>query len=169
MKTLLIILITAFISVCSIQAQEKGSMVEYNNTEREIPLKNLQPNKPISRSLIPQIAYAYLYNKVVTVSFEEAMPTVTIKIIKEATGETVYSQEYMNPTVISVDLTGQDSETYSIEVVSDTISLEGEFILFKLIFFRFSSMTFLSNNFPNNKIHRCTFTMSSTFTLFNIF
>lgn len=129
MKTLLIILITAFISVCSIQAQEKGSMVEYNNTEREIPLKNLQPNKPISRSLIPQIAYAYLYNKLVTVSFEEAMPTVTIKIIKEATGETVYSQEYMNPTVISVDLTGQDSETYSIEVVSDTIFLEGEFIL----------------------------------------
>ena len=129
MKTLLIILITAFISVCSIQAQEKGSMVEYNNTEREIPLKNLQPNKPISRSLIPQIAYAYLYNKVVTVSFEEAMLTVTIKIIKEATGEIVYSQEYMNPTVISFDLTGQDSETYSIEVVSDTISLEGEFML----------------------------------------
>ena len=129
MKTLLIILITAFISVCSIQAQEKGSMVEYNNTEREIPLKNLQPNKPISRSLIPQIAYAYLYNKVVTVSFEEAMLTVTIKIIKEATGEIVYSQEYMNQTVISVDLTGQDSETYSIEVVSDTISLEGEFML----------------------------------------
>ena len=129
MKTLLIILITAFISVCSIQAQEKGSMVEYNNTEREIPLKNLQPNKPISRSLIPQIAYAYLYNKVVTVSFEEAMLTVTIKIIKEATGEIVYSQEYMNPTVISVDLTGQDSETYSIEVVSDSISLEGEFML----------------------------------------
>ena len=129
MKTLLIILITAFISVCSIQAQEKGSMVEYNNTEREIPLKNLQPNKPISRSLIPQIAYAYLYNKVVTVSIEAAMLPVTIKIIKEATGEIVYSQEYMNPTVISVDLTGQDSETYSIEVVSDTISLEGEFML----------------------------------------
>ena len=129
MKTLLIILITAFISVCSIQAQEKGSMVEYKNTERKIPLKNLQPNKPISRSLIPQIAYAYLYTKVVTVSFEEAMLTVTIKIIKEATGEIVYSQEYMNPTVISVDLTGQDSETYSIEVVSDTISLEGEFML----------------------------------------
>lgn len=57
------------------------------------------------------------------------MLTVTIKIIKEATGEIVYSQEYMNPTVISVDLTGQDSETYSIEVVSDTISLEGEFML----------------------------------------
>lgn len=129
MKTLLLILITAFISICSIQAQENGSMMEFNNTKREIPLKNFKPNKPISRSLIPQIAYAYLYNKVVTVSFEEAMPTVTIKIIKEATGETVYSQEYMSPTAISVDLTGQDSETYSIEVASDTTSLEGEFML----------------------------------------
>lgn len=129
MKTLLIILITAFISVCSIQAQENGSMVEYNNTEREIPLKNFKPNKPISRSLISQVAHAYLYNKAVTVSFEEVMPTVTIKIIKEATGETVYSQEYMSPTAISVDLTGQDSGTYSIEVASDTISLEGEFML----------------------------------------
>lgn len=129
MKTLLIILITAFISVCSIQAQENGSMVEYNNTEREIPLKNLQPNKPISRSLIPQVAHAYLHDKVVSVSFEKAMQTVTIKIIKEATGETVYSQEYMNPTVISVDLNSQDSRTYYIEIISDEVCLEGEFIL----------------------------------------
>ncbi|SHJ10305.1 DUF3244 domain-containing protein [Bacteroides stercorirosoris] len=129
MKTLLIILITAFISVCSIQAQEKGSMVEYNNTEREIPLKNLQPNKPISRSLIPQVAHAYLYDKVVSVSLEEVTQTVTIKITKEATGETVYSQEYMNPAALSVNLTMQDSGIYYIKIVSDTISLEGEFIL----------------------------------------
>ena len=129
MKTLLIILITAFSIVCSIQAQENGSMVEYNNTEREIPLKNLQPNKPISRSLIPQVAHAYLYNEVISVSFEEDMQTVTIKIIKEVTGETIYSQEYMNPTVISVDLNSQDSGTYYIEIVSDEICLQGEFIL----------------------------------------
>ena len=129
MKTLLIILITAFISVCSIQAQEKGSMVEYNNTEREIPLKNLQPNKPISRSLIPQIAYAYLYNKVVSVSFEEMIPAVSIKITKESTGETVYSQEYMSPAEASIDLNIQDSGTYYIEIISDKISLEGEFAL----------------------------------------
>lgn len=129
MKTLLIILITAFTIVCSIQAQENGSMVEYNNTEREIPLKDFKPNKPINRSLIPQVAHAYLYDKIVSVSFEEAMQTVTIKIIKEATGETVYSQEYMNPTVISVDLNSQDSGTYYIEIVSDEVCLEGEFIL----------------------------------------
>lgn len=129
MKTLLIVLITAFISICSIQAQENGSMTEYNNTEREIPLKNLQPNKPISRSLIPQVAHAYLYDKIVSVSFEEVMQVVTIKITKESTGETVYSQEYINSAAIAVDLTWQDSGTYYIEIVSDTISLEGEFML----------------------------------------
>lgn len=129
MKTLLIILITAFISVCSIQAQENGSMVEYNNTEREIPLKDFKPNKPINRSLIPQVAHAYLYDKVVSVSFEEVMQTVTIKIIKESTGEIVYSQEYMNPATVSIDLSIQDSGTYCVEIKSDKFSLQGEFPL----------------------------------------
>ena len=57
------------------------------------------------------------------------MPTVTIKIIKEATGETVYLQEYMNPATVSVDLSLQDSGTYYIEIVSDEVYLEGEFML----------------------------------------
>ena len=129
MKTLLIILITAFTIVCSIQAQENGSTMEYNNTEREIPLKDFKPNKPINRSLIPQVAHAYLYNKVVSISFEEVMPAVTIKITKESTGETIYSQEYISPAALSVNLTMQDSGTYYIEIDSDTISLEGEFML----------------------------------------
>ena len=129
MKTLLIILITAFTIVCSIQAQENGSTMEYNNTEREIPLKDFKPNKPINRSLIPQVAHAYLYNKVVSISFEEVMPAVTIKITKESTGETIYSQEYISPAALSVNLTMQDSGTYYIEIVSDTISLEGELML----------------------------------------
>lgn len=129
MKTLLIILITAFTIVCSIQAQENGSTMEYNNTEREIPLKDFKPNKPINRSLIPQVTHAYLYNKVVSISFEEVMPAVTIKITKESTSETIYSQEYISPAALSVNLTMQDSGTYYIEIVSDTISLEGEFML----------------------------------------
>ena len=103
--------------------------MEYNNTEREIPLKDFKPNKPINRSLIPQVAHAYLYNKVVSISFEEVMPAVTIKITKESTGETIYSQEYISPAALSVNLTMQDSGTYYIEIVSDTISLEGEFML----------------------------------------
>ena len=124
MKTLLIILSTVFISICSIQAQENGSMIE-----REIPLKDFKPDKPISRSIIPQVAHAYLYNKVISISFEEVMQIVTIKITIESIGETVYSQEYINPTVVSIDLNMQDSDTYHIEIISDETYLKGEFIL----------------------------------------
>ncbi len=129
MKTLLIILSTVFISICSIQAQENGSMIEYNNTEREIPLKDFKPDKPISRSIIPQVAHAYLYNKVISISFEEVMRIVTIKITKESTGETIYSQEYLSPTAVSIDLNMQNSDTYHIEITSDETYLKGEFIL----------------------------------------
>lgn len=62
-------------------------------------------------------------------SFEEMIPAVSIKITKESTGATVYSQEYMSPAEASIDLNIQDSGTYYIEIISDKISLEGEFAL----------------------------------------
>lgn len=129
MKALVIILISTFISVCSIQAQENGSMTICSDTEREIPLKDLQPDKPINRSIILQFAYAYLYNKVITVSFEEVMPTVTIKITQESTGETVYSQDYMSPSAVTIDLNSMSAGTYRIEIATDDSCLEGEFML----------------------------------------
>lgn len=130
MKKLLFILISFFAWGVSTYAQGfiqgleitlHKDIKEDNNTDQE--------NGPQTRSLIVQPAHAYLYNKVVSISFEEVMPTVTIKIIKEATGETVYSQEYMNPATVSVDLSLQDSGTYYIEIVSDEVYLEGEFML----------------------------------------
>ena len=130
MKKLLFILISFFAWGVSTYAQGfiqgleitlDKDIKEDNNTDQE--------NGPQTRSLIVQPAHAYLYNKVVSISFEEVMPTVTIKIIKEATGETVYLQEYMNPATVSVDLSLQDSGTYYIEIVSDEVYLEGEFML----------------------------------------
>ena len=126
MKKLLFILISFFAWGVSTYVQGleitlHKDIKEDNNTDQE--------NGPQTRSLIVQPAHAYLYNKVVSISFEEVMPTVTIKIIKEATGETVYLQEYMNPATVSVDLSLQDSGTYYIEIVSDEVYLEGEFML----------------------------------------
>ena len=130
MKKLLFILISFFAWGVSTYAQGfiqgleitlHKDIKEDNNTDQE--------NGPQTRSLIVQPAHAYLYNKVVSISFEEVMPTVTIKIIKEATGETVYLQEYMNQATVSVDLSLQDSGTYYIEIVSDEVYLEGEFML----------------------------------------
>ena len=57
------------------------------------------------------------------------IPAVTIKITKESTGETIYSQEYISPAAISIDMTLQDSGIYYIEIISDKTSLKGKFTL----------------------------------------
>lgn len=131
MKRLLFILISFFAWGVSTYAQGFISQGIEITLHKDIKKGNeVDPEDiPPTRSLIPQPAHAYLCNKVISAFFEEVMPKVTIKIIKETTGETVYSQEYVNPTVISVDLTLQDLGTYSIEIVSDTFFLEGEFML----------------------------------------
>ena len=84
---------------------------------------------PKTRSIIIQPAHAYLYNKVISISVEEMIPTVTIRLLKESTGETVYSQEYMSPTEVSIDLNMQNSDAYYIEIISDKTSLKGKFTL----------------------------------------
>ena len=130
MKKLLFLLIAFFAWGTSAYSQEfiKGTEISlYGDIKKG---NNVDPeDMPQTRGIIIQPAHAYLYNKVLSVSFEEMMPAVTIKITKESTGETIYSQEYISPAAISVDLTSQDPGTYSIEIVSDTISLEGEFML----------------------------------------
>lgn len=130
MKKLLFLLIAFLAWGTSAYSQEfiKGMEIcLYRDTKKD---HNTDPeNMPQTRSPIFQPAHAYLYNKVVSISFEEVMPAITIKITKESTGETIYSQEYISPAALSVDLTMQDSGTYYIEIVSDAISLEGEFML----------------------------------------
>lgn len=126
MKKLLFLLISLFAWGVSTHSQEsfKGTEIDLYKDNDTYP-----EDAPKTRGIIVQPASAYLYNKAVTVTFEEIMPSATIKITQESTGDTVYSQEYMSPSTIFVDLSLQDSGTYYIEIVSDTISLEGEFIL----------------------------------------
>lgn len=130
MKKLLFILISFFAWGVSTYAQGFIQGLEIT-LHKDIKKNNdtSQEDGPKIRSLIPQPAHAYLYNKVISASFEEVIPKVTIKIIKEATGETVYSQEYMSPTVISIDLNIQNSETYCISIISDETCLQGDFRL----------------------------------------
>lgn len=130
MKRLLFILMSIFISGSYVYAQNIINRTEITLYKDDKEGHQVDPEEaPKTRSLIVQPAHAYLYNKVVSVSFEEVMPIVIIKIVKEATGETVYSQEYMSPASISVDLTLQEPGTYYIEIVSNEICLQGEFIL----------------------------------------
>lgn len=129
-KKLLFLLIAFLAWGTSAYSQEfiKGMEISlYGDIKKD---NNVDPeDMPQTRGIIFQPVHAYLYNKVVSVSFEEMIPAVSIKITKESTGETVYSQEYMSPAEASIDLNIQDSGTYYIEIISDKISLEGEFAL----------------------------------------
>ena len=80
---------------------------------------------PKTRSVVLQPVYAYLDNGEITVYFEKVFPTVAISVINETTGKTVCS----SPTNFSIDLNGEDSGEYIIEVISDGTSLEGTFSL----------------------------------------
>ena len=84
---------------------------------------------PKTRSVVLQPVYAYLDNGEITVYFEKVFPTVAISVINETTGKTVCSKTLLSPTNFSIDLNGEDSGEYIIEVISDGTSLEGTFSL----------------------------------------
>lgn len=84
---------------------------------------------PQARSVVLQPVYAYLDNGEITVYFEKVFPTVAISVINETTGKTVCSKTLLSPTNFSIDLNGEDSGEYIIEVISDGTSLEGTFSL----------------------------------------
>ena len=73
--------------------------------------------------------YASLHNKVVTVDFRAAFPAVTVNVINDTTGETVYSELFITPASFSIDLSGKGTGDYMIEITSDEITLEGHFSL----------------------------------------
>ena len=57
------------------------------------------------------------------------LPTVTILLINESTGETVYSETYDAPTNISINLDEESCGNYSIQIESDEAFLYGSFTL----------------------------------------
>lgn len=94
------------------------------------PVGDITPeNVPKTRGIISQPVCASLYNKVVTVDFQAAFSAVTVNVINETTGETVYSEVCLNPLSLFIDLNNQISDEYFIEVILNEISLQGEFTL----------------------------------------
>lgn len=114
------------------------------NTYREIPLtvsnsaerdvKNEKKdidseNTPITRGIIRQAVYAYIYNSMVAITFEEVFSTATVTIVNETTGETAYSEVHSNPAALNIDLNGESSGNYLIEIETDDAYLQGIFSL----------------------------------------
>lgn len=91
---------------------------------------DVEPDKAWTpRSIILQPAYAYLYDNVVNVSFNENIESATVIVTNESTGETVYSEIHSSPATLSIDLTGESSGNYLIEIETDDTYLQGAFSL----------------------------------------
>lgn len=91
---------------------------------------DVEPDKAgTPRSIILQPAYAYLYNNVVNVSFNENIATVNVIVTNETTGETVYSEVHSSPAALNIDLNGESTGNYLIEIEADDVYMTGTFKL----------------------------------------
>lgn len=133
MKKLLLILL-AIVSLGNVlHAAEENNPVEItlqqtddNDTKRVI---DKEGQSPIRRSIQRQIAYAYIYNKVVSINFNATIENATVTITHTATGKTVHTEAYSTPATLRIDLNGENSGSYLIEIEADGSLLTGEFSL----------------------------------------
>lgn len=136
MKKVLFILFSFLVLAGSVNAQFVSGntqiMLMQKDGDRDPPgqIGDTSPeNAPQTRGVILQPVCASLYNKVVTVDFQTAFSAVTVNVINDTTGETVYSELFINPASFSIDLSGKVTGDYLIEITSDEITLEGYFPL----------------------------------------
>ena len=137
MKKLLFVLL-AFISFGNVlHAAVENNPVEIvfqqvnNNDDDEIerPFDKGGNGGPIRRSIQRQIAYAYIYNKVISIDFNVTIEDATVTINNPTTGETVCTEISSNPVNLNIDLNGEDNGDYIIEIEADGILLTGYFSL----------------------------------------
>lgn len=130
MKRLLFILISLLAWGGSVYAQSSNIVMEialYKDIKND---NNVDPeDMPVTRSPIFLPVHAYLYNKVVTADFQVTFSAVTVNVVNDVTGETVYSELLASPTSVSIDLNEADSGDYRLKIISDGIALEGYFPL----------------------------------------
>ena len=121
--------LTVVLGSISLQAQDRFSFADAD--EREIPLDPVGSKEggPIARSIIIQPASAYVDSDIVTVVFNKDLPSASITITNVSTGAVVYSETYSMPTLITINVSAENSGEYQIEIVSDEIRLSGYFTL----------------------------------------
>lgn len=112
MKKLLFILVaTLFLSNIVTYAQKENNHfvgITLTQSKRKGPIN--KENSPATRNII-QPVNAYLCNNVICINFNKEFSTVTISIINELTGETVYTETCNALASININL---DEEDYGI-------------------------------------------------------
>lgn len=135
MKQLLFILLMLCANVTLLKAERFSEFKEitlhvYADDARGVKTKGTLQDIPQTRSLIIQSVYAYLYDSnVISIDFSETFTTVTVNIINEATGKTVYSETCSNPASLIIDWSNKVSADYIIKIETDDTYWEGCFSL----------------------------------------
>lgn len=135
MKKLLFVLLTIISFSNVLYAAKENNPVEIvlqqvdDDDDNLKELIDKEGQSPIRRSIQRQIAYAYIYNKVVSIDFNATIENATVTITRTATGETVHTETYSNPVTLCIDLNGENSGSYLIEIEADGTLLTGEFSL----------------------------------------
>lgn len=135
MKKLLFVLLTIISFSNVLYAAKENNPVEIvlqqadDDDDKLKELIDKEGQSPIRRSIQRQIAYAYIYNKIVSIDFNATIENATVTITHTATGETVHTEAYSNPTTLCIDLNGENSGSYLIEIEADGTLLTGEFSL----------------------------------------
>lgn len=128
MKNLILILNLLFACSISIYAQDdmgdKSVTVEKENIPLEVVIS--VPNE--NRSVYELGVSAFLYNQEIRVSFESLFSAVTVTIVSNITGETVYSKDFCTPVSLSIDLAAGYRGEYTINIVTEEIAFKGNFI-----------------------------------------
>lgn len=120
--------LTVVLGSTSLQAQDRFSFAGDDERETLDPSGPIEGG-PITRSIIIQPASAYVDSDIVTVVFNKDLPSASITITNVSTGAVVYSETYSMPTLITINVSAENSGEYQIEIVSDEIRLSGYFTL----------------------------------------
>ena len=133
MRRLLFILLTIFsLGNIAVHAEKVNDCIKIV-LQQTVPGDYIPPiNKeggPVVRSIYMPIVDAYLYNNVVNVSFNGDIAVVNVTITNESTGETVYSETHSSPAALNIDLNGESTGNYLIEIETEDTLLTGSFSL----------------------------------------
>lgn len=82
-----------------------------------------------SHRSMPLLPTAFIDGTLLSVDFPSVVNSVTITVKNEETGEIVYSSTGLNATALQIDLTGENTGKYSLEISFGETILSGDFIL----------------------------------------
>lgn len=133
MKRLLLVLLTIFsfgnIVIYAEGVNNRIEIVFQQTHSKDIDMPFNKDKGPVSRSISIPIAYAYIYNNVISINFNEDIEVATVTITNEATGEMVYSEACNNQVNLEIDLSNENGGSYIIEIETGEVLLQGKLIL----------------------------------------